>query len=182
MKLMLVDRRFFCFVWRFALTAVMVVACQGEWPFQPPPRLATQVQGQPVLISVVEKRPDGQSDPLAETPRLDPSSAQYLARVTPQRKEIAKTTSGATLRLMNQLSIAEAPDYDPFEDLGKIKVAWRQIAGPKVEILDANSSRARALMPHVVAPTVLVFVLEASNASGTRGVELTVTVNPQDKR
>jgi hypothetical protein len=79
---------------------------------------------------------------------------------------------------MNQLSIAEAPDYDPFQDLGKISLSWRQTAGPPVQILDATSSRARALMPKVDAPTPLVFVLEASNASGKRQTELIIMVHP----
>jgi hypothetical protein len=115
-------------------------------------------------------------------PRLDPDSAEYLTRVTPQAAEVAKAISGTTLRLMNQLSIAETPDYDPFQDLGKIKLTWRQTLGVAVEILDANSSRARALMPNVSAPSQLVFALEASNASGLRRVELTVTVIPRATR
>jgi hypothetical protein len=119
---------------------------------------------------------------LGETLPLDPDSAEYLIRVTPQAKEVANAISGATVRLTNQLSIVEAPDYDPFQDLEKIKLAWRQTVGPPVEILDANSSRARAVMPNVDAPTNLVFVLEASNSSGARRVELTVTVHPSRTR
>lgn len=116
---------------------------------------------------------------LGKTPRLDPDSAEYLARVTPQAAETTKSISGTTVRLMNQLSIAETPDYDPFQDLGKINLTWRQTHGIAVELLDANSSRARAVMPDVSAPSHLVFTLEATNASGQRRVELTVTVLPR---
>lgn len=163
-----------------------LVSCEWETsPSAAPPISVTPptlVQEQPTRIDSEEKQAATEEPPLGETPPLDPNSAEYPTRVTPQEKEVAKALSGETVHLMFQLSIAEAPDYDPFQDLGKIKLAWRQTAGPPVEILDATSSRARAVMPNVDALTELVFVLEASNSSGVRQVELTVAVHPSVAR
>lgn len=165
------------------LGATTVLAgCRSEAPSSTATRVAiaspSDVQMRPAA-NAGEQRAATEEGRRGETPRLDPNSAEYLARVTPQAKESAKAASGTTVHLMNQLSIAEAPDYDPFQDLGKIKLSWRQTAGPPVQILDGNSSRARALMPNVDAPTPLVFVLEASNTNGKRQAELTIMVHPR---
>jgi hypothetical protein len=166
-------------------TAGVLAGCQSDFPSSithtVPAVSPGDMQVRPAT-KAGEQRAATEAGRLGETRRLDPNGAEYLARVTPRAKESAKAASGTTVRLTNQLSIAEAPDYDPFQDLGKIKLSWRQTAGPPVQILDADSPQARALMPIVDGPTPLVFVVEASNTSGKRQAELTIMVHPRVRK
>ncbi len=109
----------------------------------------------------------------------NPQSGAFLKLIQLDRMPLVKAASGQTVKLMERVPIAEYPDYDPVADLDKLSIRWTQSSGPAAEIEEANTRRARAVLPKVATATELTFDVSIGNASGKRSGKLRVLVAPE---